>query len=134
MTCRRSSCHRQSFDHSPEGHSVASLIARLPPGPSVAAVPSAAMIAQQVAGKAARDALCLSSFHVRALSVMKAASAVLSLERSASHGQSNHGEFLVARFTQPHERTLQVRTAEVSEMMSSSDELQMASRTTAGKA
>jgi ATP:ADP antiporter, AAA family len=58
---------------------VASVIARLPPGASVAAVASAAMIAQQVAGKAARDALFLSSFHVQRLPAMMAASAVLSL-------------------------------------------------------
>jgi hypothetical protein len=37
------------------------------------------MIAQQVAGKAARDALFLSTFHVRALPAMMAASAVISL-------------------------------------------------------
>ena len=58
---------------------MASLVARLPAGASVAAVASAAMIAQQVAGKAARDALFLSSFHVRALPAMMAGSAVISL-------------------------------------------------------
>ena len=51
----------------------------LPAGAVVAAVVSAAMIAQQVAGKAARDALFLSSFKVTALPSMMAASAVLSL-------------------------------------------------------
>ena len=58
---------------------MASLVARLPAGASIATVASAAMIAQQVAGKAARDALFLSSFHVRALPAMMAASAVASL-------------------------------------------------------
>jgi hypothetical protein len=45
----------------------------------VAAVVSAAMIAQQVAGKATRDALFLTSFDVTALPSMMAASALLSI-------------------------------------------------------
>src|ERR1700690_4370095 len=58
---------------------MASRIDRLPPGALVAAVAAAAMIAQQVAGKATRDALFLSSFSVRVLPAMMAASAVVSL-------------------------------------------------------
>ena len=58
---------------------MASQIGRLPPGALVAAIASAAMIAQQVAGKATRDALFLSSFSVRVLPAMMAASAVISL-------------------------------------------------------
>lgn len=54
-------------------------IIRLPAGALVAAIASAAMIAQQVAGKATRDALFLSSFGVRALPGMMAGSAVVSL-------------------------------------------------------
>src|SRR6187402_504382 len=45
----------------------------------LAAVVSALMIAQQVAGKAARDALFLSSFHTAKLPVAMAGGAVLSL-------------------------------------------------------
>ena len=52
---------------------------RLPGGASVAVVASAAMVAQQVAGKATRDALFLSSFSVRTLPAMMAVSAVASL-------------------------------------------------------
>jgi AAA family ATP:ADP antiporter len=52
---------------------------RLPAGALVAAIASTAMIAQQVAGKATRDALFLSSFGVTALPGMMAASAVFSL-------------------------------------------------------
>ena len=51
----------------------------LPTGTYVAAIASAAMIAQQVAGKAVRDALFLSSFRVQDLTYMIAASAVLTL-------------------------------------------------------
>lgn len=51
----------------------------LPLGTGVAAVASGAMIAQQVAGKATRDALFLSSFRIEDLPVMIAASAVVSL-------------------------------------------------------
>jgi HEAT repeat protein len=51
----------------------------LPAGASIATVAAGAMIAQQVAGKAARDALFLSTFHVKALPAMMAASAVVSL-------------------------------------------------------
>lgn len=51
----------------------------LPLGTRVAAVASGAMIAQQVAGKAARDALFLSNFKVEHLPGMIAASAVVSL-------------------------------------------------------
>src|SRR6202142_3488516 len=58
---------------------MASRIDRLPPGALVATIASAAMIAQQVAGKATRDALFLSSFSVRVLPAMMAASAVVSL-------------------------------------------------------
>jgi AAA family ATP:ADP antiporter len=57
---------------------VASLVTRLPAGASVAMAASVAMIAEQVAGKAARDALFLSSFHVKSLPAMMAASAVIS--------------------------------------------------------
>ena len=53
--------------------------ARLPEGSHAGAIAAAAMIAQQVAGKAARDALYLSSFDVETLPVMMAASAVVSL-------------------------------------------------------
>lgn len=49
------------------------------PGVHAATAASAAMIAQQVAGKAARDALFLSNFSVSTLPLMMAASAVLSL-------------------------------------------------------
>jgi AAA family ATP:ADP antiporter len=59
--------------------SAAAVVVRLPPGARVAAIASAAMIAQQVAGKAARDALFLSSFDVKVLPAMMAASAVISL-------------------------------------------------------
>jgi AAA family ATP:ADP antiporter len=54
---------------------------RNPPieGAFAATVASAAMVAQQVAGKAARDALFLSSFHVRNLPIMMAVSACVSL-------------------------------------------------------
>jgi len=58
---------------------MASRIDRLPAGALVATIASAAMIAQQVAGKATRDALFLSSFNVRVLPAMMAASAVISL-------------------------------------------------------
>ena len=51
----------------------------LPAGAVVIAVASAAMIAQQVAGKATRDALFLTSFDVTTLPLMMAASAVLSI-------------------------------------------------------
>lgn len=51
----------------------------IPAGARLAAVASAAMIAQQVAGKATRDAFFLSSFGVTALPAMMAAAAVLSL-------------------------------------------------------
>lgn len=50
-----------------------------PPGVFAATVASAAMIAQQVAGKSARDALFLSNFRVNHLPAMMAGSAVLSL-------------------------------------------------------
>jgi hypothetical protein len=49
------------------------------PGAQAAAVTSALLIAQQVAGKAARDALFLSSFGASSLPVAMAAGAVLSL-------------------------------------------------------
>ena len=52
---------------------------KLPAGAGIAAVASGAMIAQQVAGKAARDAIFLSSFRVQHLPIMIAASAVASL-------------------------------------------------------
>src|SRR4051794_13935433 len=48
-------------------------------GTRAAAFTSAAMIAHQVAGKAARDALFLTSFSARALPGVMAAAAVLSL-------------------------------------------------------
>lgn len=51
----------------------------LPRGAVIAAVVSAAMIANQVAGKAARDALFLSRFDVTALPAMMAVAALLSL-------------------------------------------------------
>ena len=51
----------------------------LPAGAAVSAVVSAALIAQQVAGKATRDALYLTSFDVTTLPLMMAASAVLSI-------------------------------------------------------
>jgi AAA family ATP:ADP antiporter len=54
-------------------------MARFPAGARIATVASGAMIAEQVAGKATRDALFLSSFRVTALPAMMAASAVLSL-------------------------------------------------------
>src|SRR3954468_4612940 len=46
---------------------------------NAAAATSSAMIAQQVAGKAARDALFLSSFHTASLPQVMAVGAVLSL-------------------------------------------------------
>ena len=49
------------------------------PGSLVAAATAGGIIAQQVAGKAVRDALFLSSFHVRSLPLVMAAAAVLSL-------------------------------------------------------
>jgi AAA family ATP:ADP antiporter len=49
------------------------------PGALAAAITSALLIAQQVAGKAARDALFLSSFHTSHLPVAMAAGAILSL-------------------------------------------------------
>jgi AAA family ATP:ADP antiporter len=52
---------------------------RLAPGALAATIASGAMIAQQVAGRAARDAMYLSSFNVKTLPWMMAASAVLSL-------------------------------------------------------
>jgi AAA family ATP:ADP antiporter len=52
---------------------------RAPAGSGVAVVASAAMIAQQVAGKATRDALFLSNFSVNLLPGMMAFSAVVSL-------------------------------------------------------
>ena len=52
---------------------------RLPARATAAVVTSAAVIAQQVAGKATRDALYLSSFRVETLPAMMAVSAVLSL-------------------------------------------------------
>ena len=52
---------------------------RLPAAARVAAITSAAMIAQQVAGKATRDAFYLSSFDVTTLPAMMGVSAVLSL-------------------------------------------------------
>jgi AAA family ATP:ADP antiporter len=55
------------------------LMTRFPAGARIATVASAAMIAEQVAGKATRDALFLSTFRVTALPAMMAASAVLSL-------------------------------------------------------
>jgi hypothetical protein len=55
------------------------LTPRLPAGARIAAVASGAMIAQQVAGKATRDALFLSSFRVQDLPAMIAASALVSL-------------------------------------------------------
>ena len=55
------------------------VVLRLPAGARSAAIASGAMIAQQVAGKAARDALFLSSFKVEDLPPMMAASAVVSL-------------------------------------------------------
>jgi hypothetical protein len=53
--------------------------AGLPEGSHAGAIAAAAMIAQQVAGKAVRDALYLSTFDVETLPVMMAASAVVSL-------------------------------------------------------
>jgi ATP:ADP antiporter, AAA family len=58
---------------------MAALVLRLPTGARVAAVASGAMIAQQVAGKAARDALFLSNFSVKALPLVMGLSAVASL-------------------------------------------------------
>jgi len=52
---------------------------RLPAGAAVSAVVSAGLIAQQVAGKATRDALYLTSFDVTTLPLMMAVSAVLSI-------------------------------------------------------
>jgi len=52
---------------------------RLPAGTRMAAMASAAMIAQQVAGKAARDAIFLSTFRVTDLPIMIVLSAVVSL-------------------------------------------------------
>lgn len=57
-----------------------------PPGATAAAITSALLIAQQVAGKAARDALFLSSFQASRLPLAMAGSAVLSL--AAVHGVS----------------------------------------------
>lgn len=57
-----------------------------PPGATAAAVTSALLIAQQVAGKAARDALFLTSFQASRLPLAMAGSAVLSL--AAVHGVS----------------------------------------------
>jgi AAA family ATP:ADP antiporter len=53
--------------------------ARLPPGAVLATIASASVIAQQVAGKAARDAMFLSNFSVTRLPMVMAAAAVLSL-------------------------------------------------------
>ena len=58
---------------------MASVKLPIPAGAGVIAVASAAMIAQQVAGKATRDALFLTSFDVTTLPWMMAASAVLSI-------------------------------------------------------
>jgi AAA family ATP:ADP antiporter len=58
---------------------MASMKLRLPAGAAGSAVVSAAMIAQQVAGKATRDTLYLTSFDVTTLPLMMAASAVLSI-------------------------------------------------------
>ena len=55
------------------------VVLRLPAGARSAAIASGAMIAQQVAGKAARDAFFLSSFRVEDLPAMMAASAFVSL-------------------------------------------------------
>jgi len=52
---------------------------QLPTGARVAAIASAAMIAQQVAGKATRDAFYLSNFNVTTLPPVMGASAVVSL-------------------------------------------------------
>jgi hypothetical protein len=51
----------------------------LPTGAMTMAIASAAMIAQQVAGKATRDAMFLTNFDVTNLPMMMAASAVLSI-------------------------------------------------------
>ena len=51
---------------------------RLPTEARVAAIASAAMIAQQVAGKATRDAFYLSNFSVTTLPPVMGASAVVS--------------------------------------------------------
>jgi AAA family ATP:ADP antiporter len=51
----------------------------VPAGAGVAVIASVAMIAQQVAGKATRDALFLSNFSVKTLPSMMAVSAVISL-------------------------------------------------------
>jgi AAA family ATP:ADP antiporter len=53
--------------------------APLPPGAILATIASASMIAQQVAGKAARDAMFLSNFSVTTLPIVMATAAVLSL-------------------------------------------------------
>ena len=58
---------------------MASVKLPLPAGAVATAVVSAAMIAQQVAGKATRDTLFLTSFHVKALPSMMAVSALLSI-------------------------------------------------------
>jgi len=58
---------------------VATVTAPLPSGTIVATIASASMIAQQVAGKAARDAIFLSNFSVTTLPIVMAAGAVLSL-------------------------------------------------------
>jgi len=58
---------------------VATVTAPLPSGTIVATIASASMIAQQVAGKAARDAIFLSNFSVTTLPIVMAAAAVLSL-------------------------------------------------------
>src|ERR1017187_3535999 len=52
---------------------------RLPPEARAAAIASAAMIAQQVAGKATRDAFYLSNFSVTTLPPVMGGAAVLSL-------------------------------------------------------
>jgi AAA family ATP:ADP antiporter len=52
---------------------------RLPAGATVAVVASAAMVAQQVAGKATRDALFLSNFSVKTLPMVMGVSAVASV-------------------------------------------------------
>jgi len=58
---------------------VATVTAPLPSGTVVATIASASIIAQQVAGKAARDAIFLSNFRVTTLPIVMAAGAVLSL-------------------------------------------------------
>jgi len=58
---------------------VATVTTPLPPGAIIATIASGSMIAQQVAGKAARDALFLSNFPVTTLPIVMAAGAALSL-------------------------------------------------------